>query len=327
MTATDIPIPLRPIAHRSWRQTAAILTPGLLYIGVQGIAVLILWLFTDLNKRPFDLHAWDGDWYLAIAQNGYRGVPTSMLDGAGHHTAYTAMAFFPGYPTLIHLVEPMEGGNFLATALTISVLAGITLAFGVARLATRVTGSHRTGLITSIVVAAAPMSIVYSMVYPEALFLAFAVWALVGVAEKNWPLAGWCAGLAGLVRLDATAVIIVGRGLGDHRGAAWTGSVPGDRGSTCGTSRSGRLPGLGRDRQPFSVDVLAGPGAGLEQQVGRGYHDPALGLDDGHHRQQRVHDGRRGGDGGERGTGGLGVPADPVAAVGLRNNHHDTGTR
>ena len=209
MTATDIPVPLRPAASRSWRQTAAVLAPGLIYVGIQGVAVLVLWLFTHLNQRTFDLHAWDGNWYLAIARDGYGGVPTSMLDGAGHHTPYTAMAFFPGYPGLIHLVEPMEGGNFVATALTISILAGILAAFGVTRLATRVTGSRRAGVIASVLVAAAPMSIMYSMVYPEALFLAFALWALVGVLEKNWPLAGWCAALAGLVRLDAAAVILV----------------------------------------------------------------------------------------------------------------------
>jgi Gpi18-like mannosyltransferase len=198
-----------PAAKAVASRRTIVAAPGLLYLGVQGIAVLALWLFSSLNNKTLNLHAWDGDWYLAIAKYGYTGLPTSMVDEFGHHAQYTATAFFPGYPMLIHLAEPMEGGNFAATAVTISVLSGIVAAFGVARLATKITGSRRVAMIAVVLVAAAPMSIVYSMAYPESMLLALAAWALVGVVEKQWTLAGWCAGMAGLVRPTAIAVIVV----------------------------------------------------------------------------------------------------------------------
>ncbi|HEX3780182.1 MAG TPA: hypothetical protein VHX38_10980 [Pseudonocardiaceae bacterium] len=183
--------------------------PGLLYLGVQGVALLALWLFTTVNNRLFDLHAWDGDWYLAIARYGYTNVPASMTDALGHHNTYSAMAFFPAYPVLIHIAEPLEGGSFVATAITISVLFGVVAAYAVARLAKRITGSTRASLITVVLVAAAPMSIIDSMAYPVSMLIALSALALVGVLERRWTLAGWCAGVAGLVQPTAVAVIAV----------------------------------------------------------------------------------------------------------------------
>src|SRR5207245_2153309 len=55
--------------------------------------------------------------------------------------------------------------------------------------------------------ASAPMAIVLSMTYTEALFCALAVWALVGVLEEWWLLAGVCCALAGLVRPTASALV------------------------------------------------------------------------------------------------------------------------
>ncbi|WP_408068681.1 hypothetical protein [Williamsia herbipolensis] len=67
---------------------------------------------------------------------------------------------------------------------------------------------RRVGLILVVLFAAAPMGIVLSMAYTEALFCALAVWALVGVLERRWLLAGTMTMLAGLTR--PTAVVLVG---------------------------------------------------------------------------------------------------------------------
>jgi hypothetical protein len=56
--------------------------------------------------------------------------------------------------------------------------------------------------------AGAPMAITLSMAYTEALFTALAAWALVGVLERRWILAGLCCLVAGLVR--PTAILLVG---------------------------------------------------------------------------------------------------------------------
>ena len=63
------------------------------------------------------------------------------------------------------------------------------------------------GLITVALFAATPMSIVLNMAYTEALFCAVAVWALIGVLEERWLLAGVCALLAGATRPTGVVVI------------------------------------------------------------------------------------------------------------------------
>jgi hypothetical protein len=56
--------------------------------------------------------------------------------------------------------------------------------------------------------AAAPMGVVLSMAYTEALFCALAVWALVGVLRRQWLLAGLCSAAAGLVRPTGSALAL-----------------------------------------------------------------------------------------------------------------------
>jgi hypothetical protein len=53
------------------------------------------------------------------------------------------------------------------------------------------------------------MGVVLSMAYTEALFCAFAVWALVGVLRGQWLLAGLCSAAAGLVRPTGSALALV----------------------------------------------------------------------------------------------------------------------
>jgi hypothetical protein len=67
-------------------------------------------------------------------------------------------------------------------------------------------GSRRAGLLLVALFAAAPMGVVLSMAYTEALFCALAVWALVGVLNRQWLLAGFCSAAAGLVRPTGSAL-------------------------------------------------------------------------------------------------------------------------
>jgi hypothetical protein len=69
--------------------------------------------------------------------------------------------------------------------------------------------------------AGAPMAIVLTMPYTEGLFVALAAWALVGVLEQKWWLAGVCTVFAGLVRSTALAliaVVVVAAGIAVYRG-------------------------------------------------------------------------------------------------------------
>lgn len=186
-----------------------LVTPAAIYVAVRAAGVLLLAWVAARHGQPLNLHPWDAAWYLAIAEHGYAGVPNGMVDAYGRHEPNTAMAFFPGYPWAVRAVATLVGGHYVLAAVAVSAMAGVVAAYGMARLARHMTSSQRAGLIAVVMFAAAPMSIVYSLAYPEALFCAFAAWALVGVVERRWMLAGLCAAAAGLVRPTAVAIIAV----------------------------------------------------------------------------------------------------------------------
>ncbi len=194
------------------------------------------------------LSSWDGRWMLDIAQYGYGGVPITQTDAHGYRDVNTPYAFFPGYPMLVGAVAKIPGFSAFGAAMTVNVVVGCLAAVGVARLgalccrlmaertrpdastgwftdnlrissrislllnnttsATPDADPKRVGLILVVLFAAAPMGVVLSMAYTEALFCALAVWALVGVLERRWVLAGVVTMFAGLTR--PTAVVLVG---------------------------------------------------------------------------------------------------------------------
>ncbi|HEY3609580.1 MAG TPA: hypothetical protein VGL06_18920 [Pseudonocardiaceae bacterium] len=193
-----------PSAHR----VLHLLAPGALFLAIRGVGILIFWWLTNANSTEFSFHRWDGSWYLAIAQHGYLGVPPDMVDLYGHHNPSTPMVFFPGYPELVNWAAAVLGHNYTVAGVTISTIAGTAAAYGVARLASRYTNSPRTRIAMVVLFAAAPMSIVYSMTYPEALLCACTAWALVGLTERKWRMAGLCAAAAGYVSPMAAPLIV-----------------------------------------------------------------------------------------------------------------------
>lgn len=181
------------------------------YLVLRAFGVGVLALMASYRDLPMldRMTAWDGWWYLHLAQFGYSTGLDGLLDAAGHPYPDAAMAFFPLYPDLIALVAKVPGVSLPGAALTISAVAGMAAAAGLGRLAKSVSLDPRTGWILVTLWAAAPMAIVQSMAYTESLFTALAVWALVGVVEKRWYLAGLCALFAGLSRSTASVLIAV----------------------------------------------------------------------------------------------------------------------
>lgn len=195
--------------RRPWYQQPVAQAVGIfLLVRVLGIAVLSL--LAGYHDRSLDelLDVWDGQWYLAIAEHGYAGVPDSLVDAAGQHHSTTALAFFPAYPTVVRLLAGITGLGMLPSAVIVSSLAGIAAAVALHRIG-RSVGGPRTGLILVALWAGAPMAITLSMAYTEAMFTALAAWALVGVLERNWLLAGLCCLAAGLVRPTASVLVAV----------------------------------------------------------------------------------------------------------------------
>ena len=117
--------------------SAAVAVP--VYLAVRAIGVTILAIFGAIHDLPLGelLTKWDGEWMLAIAEHGYRGVPETLTDAQGVHTDFTAYAFFPGYPELVAAVALLPGVSAFGAALTVNVVAGMVAAAGVARLGAR----------------------------------------------------------------------------------------------------------------------------------------------------------------------------------------------
>lgn len=164
----------------------------------------------------------DALWYLAIAADGY---PSTV-------TAPQAAAFFPGYPALVAGLGGLLGGRLVLAAQLVSAVACVIALAGLQRLAGLVAGGagrerDRDGLCrrTVLVTVVFPTAFFLVAPYAEALFLAFAVWALVLAARRR----PW---LAALLTLAATltrpvgALLVVPLLLGVVRGDGAGASSP-----------------------------------------------------------------------------------------------------
>jgi hypothetical protein len=157
--------------------------------------------FHNLHYSLWHLIAsWDSGRYLHIAAHGYSYVPGNLrLD--------VIFAWFPGYPAVIDALSPIPGVGAHRAALTVTIVAGWAAAWGLTRLGLALTGDRRIALLMVALWAVAPGSVVWIMLYSEALFCALAVWALVALVERRWLTAAALTIAAGTVRSTAIALI------------------------------------------------------------------------------------------------------------------------
>ncbi len=143
------------------------------------------------------LNKWDANYYVDIARAGY--APADE----------TALAFFPGFPLVVRAVSNLLGTDIAGTAMVLNLFFTIALAAGVMALARQMGLGTRGQVLGATVVTSAPMSIVFSMPYTEALFGALAIWSVVMLHGKRWIAAGVLTFLAAFVRLTAVDLIVV----------------------------------------------------------------------------------------------------------------------
>lgn len=191
-----------------------LLAPAAVYLAVRMVGLAVLVVFAAANDTTVTdaLTAWDGQWYLGIASGGYTDVPLGLVDANGVRDATTPYAFFPGYPYLVRWAAWLPGVGLVSAGIVISLLSGVLAAYALMRIGAAVSTvpghRKRTGMLLVALFAAAPMAVALSMTYSEALFCALAAWALVGVLERRWLLAGLSCLGAGLVRPTATALVL-----------------------------------------------------------------------------------------------------------------------
>jgi len=165
--------------------------PLLLYAATRVFQLLfIAWLAPaggpSIKNR---LLAWDGDWFMRVATEGY--PHTYSYDASGQMVG-NGLAFFPAYPLLIRGLWKLGVPADIA-ALSISWLAG-ALAAALLYLLGTALADRRVGLALSMLFAAQPMSVVLSMGYSESLFSAF----VIGMFYAAYRRAFLVAGLLGL---------------------------------------------------------------------------------------------------------------------------------
>jgi hypothetical protein len=157
-------------------------------------------LLTFEDQDPWHLLArLDGNWYLGIAEHGYRHA-------LGPTPAGTNLVFFPLYPKLIQVLAAVTGMTPFGAGLFITAVAGLAASWAI-YLIGRDWRDGKTGVMLVALWSAEPASVVLSMVYTEPLFTAFAAWALVAAARRRWLTAGLLCALAGLTRSAAIALV------------------------------------------------------------------------------------------------------------------------
>jgi Mannosyltransferase (PIG-V) len=152
--------------------------------------LFIAWLAPPNGPSIKDrLLAWDGDWFMRVATQGY--PHTYSFDASGAMVG-NGLAFFPAYPLLIRGLWSLGVPADIA-ALSISWLAGAAAAALLYLLGTEF-ADRRVGLALTALFVAQPMAVVLSMGYSEAVFSAL----VIGMFYAAYRNAFLVAGLLGL---------------------------------------------------------------------------------------------------------------------------------
>jgi hypothetical protein len=184
--------------------------PFLTFVGIRvafllGTAATLLWAprtgeiaaahgwdpVTDLVFETFE--QWDARWFLHIARDGYNA---------------TSAAFFPLYPALLALL-----GSSLVLGTLLSLIAAGVGAWLVAEIARPVLGDEG-ARDTVLVLALFPTAFVFTALYSDGVFLAFAAGSFLAAQRGRPLLAGVAGGLAvatralGLALLPALIVLL-----------------------------------------------------------------------------------------------------------------------
>jgi hypothetical protein len=198
-------------------------TPLLLYAATRVVQLLIIvWLAPPGGPSVKDrLLAWDGGWFVRVATEGY--PHTYTYDSNGQMLG-NGLAFFPVYPLLIRGVHAL-GMDAGSAALVVSWIASAVAAVLLYLLGTDLF-DRRFGLVLMLLFVTAPMSVVLSMGYSEAVFSALVIGMFYAVRRGAFLVAGALGlgaaltrptGLAAAVALALAALLALRSGTGGWR--------------------------------------------------------------------------------------------------------------
>jgi hypothetical protein len=199
----------RPAGWHGWWSLVRV--PVILFAKVGAVLYVVSWLSIELlDRHPTYPQApavfrgtaflegwfrWDGNWYRAIATDGYSFTPGRQ----------SSVAFFPAYPMTVKLANVVFRDVIFA-AIVVTVVCGLGAAILFYRWCSRRT-SPETARMSVLVLLVYPYAFyLFGAVYADALFLVAAIGAFV-LLERGHPV---LAGFAGAV---ATAARPVGLGV------------------------------------------------------------------------------------------------------------------
>jgi hypothetical protein len=133
---------------------------------------------------------WDAEWYLAIAERGYRGQIAAGYD--------LRPALFPAYPMLVAAVRLVVGNTLLA-GLLVSNIALLLFLFALWRLMEMDFGEEVAARAVWLYLLF-PSSIFLSGIYTESVMLAATAGAALAARRSRWVWAGLLAAVASLSR-------------------------------------------------------------------------------------------------------------------------------
>jgi mannosyltransferase PIG-V len=178
------------------RRLGWVVTPAAIAILSRTFSILLIAAWTTLGAGRADpLLAWDGQWYLGIARDGYHAVEVL----GGHD-----FAFYPLWPMLIRastLVGLPPDATAVVLANALFVVALVVLWRMLERRFDARTATGATALL-----AFAPPAFVFSMGYTESLFLLLGSLYFATSPTSPWRLP--LAALAAITRITGLAIVV-----------------------------------------------------------------------------------------------------------------------
>lgn len=161
------------------------------------------------------LHRADAEWFSAISASGYRNINPMLHDMYNVLTPYTVYAFFPGFPYTFRYFHALFGFPPIYEAIVFNgIFAGLAAIaiYLLTVMSTRYVGftaqrQRISGYIAVALLSTMPMSITFSLLYSEAMFVACTLWALVAVLKNRWIWASILCIIAGVTRSSALGLI------------------------------------------------------------------------------------------------------------------------
>ena len=164
---------------------------------------------------------WDACWYSKIATFGYEPQELSVN-------------FWPAFPVAMGILADLMGGAVAFAGLVVSGVAYIAAMIGLRRLVERDV-DEPVARWTVLFISVFPTAFFMFAPFTESLFLALAVWTIIGARERRWLLAAIAGALAALTRIQGLFLALpVGWEV-----LAAAGCWPGARGATSTSHRSG----------------------------------------------------------------------------------------